>query len=88
MPSAPIRLQTIFHFSVETIGEDPVAFDPIIFLVMTKESYDGLTGVTVEWSGGSITFKTSFSEDDDVFVKVPLEASSIIQYLVASLKEN
>ncbi|MBS7619624.1 PEP-CTERM sorting domain-containing protein [Candidatus Bathyarchaeota archaeon] len=89
LPSVPIRLQTTFHFSVETIGDDPVAFDPIIFLVMTKESYDGLTGVTIEWSGGGVTFpKTSFSEEDDGSVKLPSEASPTIQYFVASLKEK
>ena len=89
LPSMPIKLQAKFNFSVETVGDDPVAYDPIIFLAMSKESYEGLTGVVVEWNDGSVTFsKTSFNEENNGSVRLPSVASPKIQYFVESLKEK
>lgn len=89
LPSMVIRFQTPVYFSVQTVGDDPLAYNPMIFLVMTKDSYDALTGVEVSWAGDSAIFtKLSFHEENDGSVQLPPEASSETQYLVSSLREK
>lgn len=85
LPLLPVKFQTPVHFSVETIGDDPVAYNPIIFLAMTKESYDALTdGVDVVWGGGSISFaKANFLEENNNEAELPSDTAG---YTVASLK--
>jgi hypothetical protein len=67
-------------------GGDPTT-EPHIFLVMTKESYDGLTSdVTVSWNGNILTIPESgWTEETDNGKKIP---NDDIGYTVASLKDH
>ena len=51
-PANPTVVNSPAELSVSIQSDDP-AYDPIIFLVMTEESYNGMAagGVLVEWAG-------------------------------------
>ena len=89
LPSMVVRFQTPIYFSVKTVHEHNTAYDPMILLVMTEESYNALTDVDVEWTGEGSTFvKADFQAEDDGAVELPPEASDEAGYIVASLKER
>jgi hypothetical protein len=82
----PIMLKSPATFKVSTTIN--TACDPQILLVMTNESYQGLTGsVVVKWQSGSISFpKTSFKPVTSGDIP-PTGASPSGRYRVSRLKE-
>lgn len=84
----PIMLKSPATFNVSTASPEHTAYNPIILLVMTNASYQGLTGdVVVEWSGGSINFpKAGFTDVVTNSETIPPDASP--GYTVAALKEH
>ena len=77
----PIMLSSPATFNVSTESPEHTAYNPVILLVMTNGSYQGLTGdVLVEWDGGS----RSFAKGDFTSVVGNL----FKRYTVASLKEH
>jgi hypothetical protein len=85
-PSNPIVQTSPAVFSVYVVS-GPDANSPYVFLVMTDDCYQGLTGVTVSWSGGSIAI-TNWNMETDNNVKVPPNTEEGIGYTVASLKDH
>lgn len=85
----PIMLSSPATFSVDVQSDGP-AYDPHIFLVMTKDCYDGLTGdVEVTWTGGSVTIHAADWHMETVnSVKVPPGCTPGAAYTVASLKDH
>jgi hypothetical protein len=86
-PANPIMQTSPAVFSVYVVS-GPDANSPYVFLVMTEDSYNGLTGdVTVSWSGGSIVI-TTWNMETDNSVKVPPNTENGVGYTVASLKDH
>ena len=86
-PANPTMQTSPAVFSVYVVS-GPDANSPYVFLVMTEDSYNGLTGdVTVSWSGGSIVI-TTWNMETDNSVKVPPNTESGVGYTVASLKDH
>lgn len=82
-PCLPTMLSSPATFSVYT--EAFTAYNPIILLVMTDVSYQGLTGdVLVEWDGGH----TSFSSFTVVTSAIPPGAPPGTLYQLATLKSE
>jgi hypothetical protein len=77
-------------FNVSTESPEHTAYNPVILLVMTNGSYQGLTGdVLVEWDGGSRSFaKGDFTSVVDNSEKIPPGTTPEAGYTVASLKEH
>ncbi len=87
-PSNPVMLGSPATFTVDVQSGGPVT-EPHIFLVMTEDCFDGLTGnVIVTWTGGSLTIftATDWQDETDNSVKVPPGATSV--YTVSSLKDH
>jgi hypothetical protein len=75
------------------IQSGDAATDPHIFLVMTEDSFNGLTGaVTVDWPGGATPDLTIAAVDwtfeDDPSDKIPLGTDPGTGYTVASLQSH
>jgi len=90
-PALPFMSGTEADFEIWVQpGGDPTA-DPHIFLVMTEDSYLGLTGdVTVDWGGGDslvLTIKAWIKETVPG-TKVPPYTTPGAGYTVASLKDH
>ena len=90
-PALPVMTESPATFSVYLQSGDD-ATTPHIFLVMTEECFNGLTGsVTVDWPGGSTPDLTILAADwnlDSNGGKVPLGADSGTGYTVSSLKSH
>ena len=91
-PALPVMVQSPATFTVY-IQSGADATDPHIFLVMTEDSFNGLTGdVTVDWPGGATPDLTIVAADwtfeDDNSVKVPPNTDAGTGYTVASLKSH
>ena len=86
----PIMLSSPATFNVSTESPEHTAYNPVILLVMTNASYQGLTGnVLVEWDGGSKSFaKEDFTSVVDNSEKIPPGTTPGAGYTVASLKEH
>lgn len=86
-PALPIALTSPATFTVNvTQGE---SYDPHLLLALTTDCYDGLTGIVVTWTGGSVNFlKTDFTGDNTNSHKVPDGATDGASYTIASLKEH
>jgi len=88
-PALPVMLDSPATFTVyiESPEQSP-ATDPHIFLVMTEDCWNGLTGpVVVTWLGGSISIpKANFAPDTGV--DIPPGATPGASYTVASLKSH
>ena len=86
----PIMLSSPATFHVSTASPEHTAYNPVILLVMTNASYQGLTGdVFVEWNGE----QTSFSSTDFTAIsinseKIPSGTSPGAGYTVAALKDH
>jgi hypothetical protein len=89
-PALPVMVESPATFEIWIEGgAQPPANDPHILLVMSKSSYDGLTGdVVITWTGGS----TSFSKADFTGVMTGFVPSSGARpggrYTVASLQDH
>jgi len=88
-PSLPVMVESPATFQVWVQPSGEPTNDPHILLVMTKASYDGLTGdVTVSWTGGSTSFaKADFTGVDSGYVP-PSGTTEGVRYQVASLKDH
>jgi len=85
----PIMLSSpaTFNISVQPAG-DPTN-DPNVLLVMSNDSYHGLTSnVLVDWTGGSITFEPSdFTSTDSGYV-LPSGMFNGAKYQVPGLRDH
>jgi len=84
----PMMISSPATFNISVVpGGDPT-LDPHIFLVMTKDTYNGLSGsVTVNWTGGGILTISSWNgPETDNSKKIPVDNS--VGYTVASLKDH
>ena len=87
-PPLPYMNESPAEFTVWVQGKD-TAYNPIILLVMTESSYNGLSAdPEVEWSGGSVVLATPWTMETSNGVKVPPAASNGAAYTVASLKSH
>jgi len=94
-PAFPLMSGTVANFEIWVQpGGDPTA-DPHIFLVMTEDSFNGLTGpVTVTWTSGSIAIDPSehppgpWHKETINSIKVPPDTTPGAGYTVASLKDH
>jgi len=85
-PPLPYMNESPSEFTVWVEGQATAAYNPIILLVMTESSYNGLSAdPEVEWAGGSVTLSTWNMETSNG-VKVPPSAQP--GYTVASLKDH
>jgi len=86
-PALPLALTSPATFTVNvTTGE---SYDPHLLLVMTSDCYDGLTGIVVTWTGGSVNFlKADFVGNNTNSHKVPNGATSGASYTIGSLKSH
>ncbi len=89
----PVMLSSPATFNVnltEGVSGNPTT-DPHIFLVMTEDSFEGLTGdVTVNWTDGGphmITI-TSWTKETVNSVKLPPNTVNGDEYTVAALKDH
>jgi hypothetical protein len=86
----PIMLSSPATFNI-TATDHSTGYSPIILLVMTNQSYQGLTGnVTVQWTGGSIGFrKVDFTSVSNNNAYVPPTGTTTgARYRVSGLKEH
>lgn len=89
-PAFPLMSGTVAVFEIWVQpGGEPTA-DPHIFLVMTEESYTGLTGsVTVTWDSVSIDILLGdWTGETENSKKVPPDTTPGAGYTVASLKDH
>ena len=85
----PYHLMTVgpIEYHVYTTGAH-TAYNPHIFLAISKDCWEGLTEVKIEWSGGSISFSPGdFASEDQNSKKLPL-GKDLPVYTVASLKDH
>lgn len=84
----PIMLSSPATFNISVMPSGDPTLDPHIFLVMTKDTYNGLSGpVTVDWAGGGILTISSWNgPETDNSKKIPVDNS--VGYTVASLKDH
>jgi len=90
-PFWPVMLESPADFTIWVQGAGDPTSDPNILLVMSADSWNGLTGnVVVSWSGGSVSFtKAEFAGIQENSVKVPLSGTTPGGcYTVASLKDH
>jgi hypothetical protein len=82
----PIMLSSPATFNISDVSKTD--YDPHILLVMSNDSYDGLSGnVLVEWTGGSTTFlKTEFIYAASGFI--PGDFGGDASYEVASCESH
>ena len=93
-PANPTVVNSPAELSVSIQSNDP-AYDPIIFLVMTEESYNGMAagGVLVEWDGGSVSLPKPWNLETGLVEpepKVPddLPLATGVGYTVSSLQSH
>jgi len=86
----PIMLSSPATFNVFIASPEHTAYDPVILLVMTSASYQGLTGdVLVEWDGGQTNFSSAdFTAVSTNSEKIPPGTSPGAGYTVAALKDH
>ncbi len=88
-PALPVMVESPADFEIWVQGAGDPTYDPHILLVMTNESWDGLTGnVVVSWNGDSVSFaKGDFAMADSGYVP-PSGTTEGARYTVASLKSH
>ena len=87
-PPLPYMNESPAEFTVWVQGVS-TAYNPIVLLVMTESSYNGLSAdPEVEWDGGSIVLATPWEMETSNGVKIPPAASNGAAYTVASLKDH
>jgi len=88
-PALPIMTESPANFEIWVQGAGDPTYNPHILLVMTYESWDGLTDdIVVGWDGDSISFaKGGFTMADNGYVP-PSGTTNGTRYTIASLKDH
>jgi len=90
-PQWPIEVGTPATLEISVVPAADPTYYPSILLVMTEDCWNGLTSVSVTWTGGSVSFiDTDFTELEDGpgVEKIPDATISDVQYTRAALADH